>query len=46
MEILKSEMLKINLIAFSVSSLCLIAIYYLHHYFLDMSPVKQMKFAL
>lgn len=38
MKILKNETFKGNLIAFSVSSLCLLIIYYLRRYFLDMSP--------
>lgn len=46
MKILKSESLKGNLVAFGISSLCLIVIYYLNSYFSGMSPVKQMKFAL
>lgn len=46
MKILKSEIFKENLIAFSISNLCLIVIYYLHRYFSGMSSVKQMKFAL
>lgn len=46
MKILKSESPNGNLIAFSISSLCLIVIYYLNGYFSEMSPVKQMKFAL
>lgn len=46
MKILKSEIFKENLIAFSISNLCLIVIYYLHRYFSGMPPVKQMKFAL
>lgn len=46
MKILKSETFKGNLIPFSISSLCLIVIYYLYRYFSGMPPVKQMKFAL
>lgn len=46
MKILRSESLKGNLVAFGISSLCLIVICYLNSYFLGMSPVKQMKFAL
>lgn len=46
MKILKIESFKENLIAFSISNLCLIVIYYLHRYFSGMSPVKQMEFAL